>query len=338
MNKRINSIDIIRFFAAFFVVMLHLGNNFYNPYICPIGRAAVPCFFIISGFFYYQSKHKLRAIKRIFLITILSNLLYFMFYAFEYSKGIGVGQYIVQIVNYNSIFNAFVFNRSLVSVHLWYLSALLYCMIIQYAINEIFKVNINTKICVLIIVLLLSIGLILGPYAKIVFGKSILITYTRNVWFIGLPYFLIGKLIVTNKIPKLSNKLLVSIIFIFSVFVVIERNLLVNSSLINNEENFIGISFLAVSIVLLAINNPIYEPNKFLKCIAYCGKNYSLSIYIVQMMVIEILELLVEKLGLQMPSWYSYIQVFVVFGISLLISVFYYKTKNSIQNKFMSKK
>ena len=50
MIERNYSIDILKFICAILVVFLHT-DCVYHDYILPLTRCAVPCFFMISGYF-----------------------------------------------------------------------------------------------------------------------------------------------------------------------------------------------------------------------------------------------------------------------------------------------
>ena len=55
--KEYNSIDILKFVLSIFVMMIHSGMD--KTLISPLLRTAVPLFFIISGFFFFQKTKKL---------------------------------------------------------------------------------------------------------------------------------------------------------------------------------------------------------------------------------------------------------------------------------------
>ena len=51
--KRNYSIDILKTICCFLIIIIHIPWNFKEE-ILPLTRCAVPCFFMISGFFLYQ--------------------------------------------------------------------------------------------------------------------------------------------------------------------------------------------------------------------------------------------------------------------------------------------
>ena len=51
--KRLYNIDSLKLLCAIFVIFIHVSTP-YQKYILPLTRCAVPCFFIISGYFIYS--------------------------------------------------------------------------------------------------------------------------------------------------------------------------------------------------------------------------------------------------------------------------------------------
>ena len=120
------SLDILKFLCAVLVVLLHIKTP-WTEYILPITRAAVPCFFIISGYFLYQEdEQSLQRIKRSFVkvgtILLWSSVLYALFKLITTSINI----------SYRDIIDFVLFNVNPFGYHLWYLSAYMYVLVIFY--------------------------------------------------------------------------------------------------------------------------------------------------------------------------------------------------------------
>lgn len=62
MIERNYSIDILKFICAILVVFLHT-DCVYHDYILPLTRCAVPCFFMISGYFIQRWRYRNIEIK-----------------------------------------------------------------------------------------------------------------------------------------------------------------------------------------------------------------------------------------------------------------------------------
>ena len=90
-------------------------------------------FFMISGFFYKEGTSK-RQIKKCLLLVLYSNALYM-----TYKLGMGVwGNHIAfkkvfqSLINLKTLWQWLLFNKSPFAMHLWYISALLYVLIVVW--------------------------------------------------------------------------------------------------------------------------------------------------------------------------------------------------------------
>ena len=56
-GKRILGLDVLKVFCISFIVLLHTGvlRDCFSINLDPICRFAVPCFFMVTGFFYHSS-------------------------------------------------------------------------------------------------------------------------------------------------------------------------------------------------------------------------------------------------------------------------------------------
>lgn len=176
------SLDILKFLCAVLVVLLHIKTP-WTEYILPITRAAVPCFFIISGYFLYQEdEQSLQRIKRSFVkvgtILLWSSVLYALFKLITTSINI----------SYRDIIDFVLFNVNPFGYHLWYLSAYMYVLVIFYICVKEHVVN----LLFIVSPLLLLADLILGKYSLLTLGIELNYIYIRNFLFVGIPYFSIG--------------------------------------------------------------------------------------------------------------------------------------------------
>lgn len=79
--KRNNFIDLLRFVFSIFIIAIHiLTINYFKALL----RIAVPCFFIISGYFIVgKNEDKIKkTIIHILKLVIISNILYFLWNGF----------------------------------------------------------------------------------------------------------------------------------------------------------------------------------------------------------------------------------------------------------------
>ena len=72
-NSRKDSFDVVKCFAAFFVVQLHTIPATVCPLLNVIARLAVPLFFLITGYYYTSIVEKGKygvQLKKIFLLAM----------------------------------------------------------------------------------------------------------------------------------------------------------------------------------------------------------------------------------------------------------------------------
>lgn len=191
------SIDTLKCLCAVLVVFLHT-NCMYSDWIKPITRCAVPCFFMISGLFIYDSDffkseaRIKRSLKKIFWIFIWSTLLFAVV-----KEGVnliqGRGFFIPTL---SELYNFMLFNANPFGGHLWYISAYIYVLLIVYVIN---KYRFWNGLFYIFPFLLIT-DLVFGKYSLVFFGREFSFLYLRNFLFVGLPYFAIGAWISAKSI------------------------------------------------------------------------------------------------------------------------------------------
>ena len=186
------SVDSLKFVCAVLVVFLHV-NSKGHAYYLPITRCAVPCFFMISGYFLMSENMKARLVmgcNKISRITAISTLLFAVVtlatHHFELSS---------IIPSFSDLAIFVLLNDNPWGFHLWYLGAYLYVLLICIIIDKYNKWN----QAFMAVPILLVIDLIIGKYSILIMGHEFPYIYARNFLFVGLPYFLIGAYIKRKK-------------------------------------------------------------------------------------------------------------------------------------------
>ncbi len=265
-RTRNHNIDILKLLCAFLVVIIHTPIFAKVEIFRPIARCAVPCFFIISGFFIFNpDKEKMsaglkRSIKHILYILLWSNL---FFIILELILG-----------NYRppQFINLVVFNRTRgLGKHLWYLFAYLYVLGTVYLFHSKDKLKWLTSATPI----LLIICLVLGSYSHLFFGVHIPMYYTRNFLFTGIPFFVIGMYIRQLKeISAIKNISLYSLLaFVAFSGVAILENLYLDYP---PQDMFIGTIFAAISLFIVFATSSRSQSNR----LSTWGERDSLYIYI----------------------------------------------------------
>lgn len=336
MSKRINSIDALRIIAAFFIICIH-ASYFGKEYVCYFAKCAVPVFFMISGYFFIGSKKEsqLRSIKKIFMLVVLTNILFIFFkYGFSVFKHT-TDEFFTKSFSLDALFNFFVLNESPFGLHLWFLSALLYCMIIAFFLS---KIKMNKKILIPVICLLLLGDLCLGKYSVVVFGRTFSPLYARNFLFLGLPNFYIGSLFkeVSPDRIKIGNPALVGLIALFTATTAAEKYILAALDMSGVREHYISTTLLSLAVFALAVKNADYDKKGVVSFLANWGRKYSLFIYVFHILVYFVLKVMRSSIGI-VNTICNYTEPFIIFAISLLAAVIYYKLKDLVIGKFSKK-
>ncbi|NDV95133.1 hypothetical protein D0T84_09395 [Dysgonomonas sp. 521] len=223
MHERNIALDYFKFFLAVLVITIHL---YPEPVSIEwligdgIARIAVPCFFIINGYYLaliIENKEKFFGyLKKLIILYIVWMLIYSGFYyddLFICSRRGIIGSVLLIFTGY---------------WHLWYISALIGASVLLYLVKGYNKY------------LLLGISLILFVFGSFIYslplidlsvfdGYSLFIVkylyvfrvyLIRNFLFMGFPFVYIGWFLYYNKlkIGKLLNILLVTLFLLLLLF------------------------------------------------------------------------------------------------------------------------
>lgn len=338
MAKRINSIDILRIISAFAIVLIHgYGENAYINAVC---RFAVPMFFMISGYFYCVPKKKQKfRIKKIFILTIIANLSYFCFALLRaFLKGNTVS-FLAEVFTFKNIIVLVLFNEPRFGDfgnHLWFLSALLYCMIIDYFVYGFLA---KRKKCFTAVILSLFIGyFVIERCGLMLLDLDFSVLFVRNFLFFGLPYFWIGKLLKNLDVSKIKikNYMLIMFICLFFILTLAEAYISITYfDFYTARDQYLFTAFFALSVFILALKNPLENPGRITGIIALSGRKYSLGIYIFHPIVLAYIVSGAAVFGITLENPFRVVAAFV---ITLLIVALYYFAKEKICLLYRSRK
>lgn len=303
MAKRYDGLDMLKTICAFLIVCIHapFGGNA-GGYITALARIAVPVFFMITGYFYdhlITSGNDKRQIKKTLVLCLGANFLYFAYYAcVAIFKG-SLLQYLQETFTPINILKCLVLNESMFNSHLWYLGALLYVLIILYALR---KVSTHWKKIIYVITPILLLGdLILGKYSLFLFNREFPYIIVRNFLFVGIPYFSIGIFIRENEdaflFRNIKNKRFIGFILcLFFIFTTIfERFILLKFNINATRDHYISSTLLAITLFVVFLrdswNNERFQLPKRI------GREYSAMIYIVHPLVIQWLGFIISKVN-----------------------------------------
>lgn len=311
--ERSAQIDILKAICALLVVAIHSAYNpIFGQYIIAIARCAVPIFFIITGYYYKDIvKHhrEKQQILKIFSLLLLGISIYGIEYCvLNFINGTPIQVSIAQILSPVNIFQFLLFNVTFVSGHLWYLSALLYVLII----SRFIYCKKAWKLVVLSTPILLLIDLMFGKYSLVIFGREFPYIYLRNFIFVGIPYFTIGTIIRQKESNKKSYHKVwgwnICILIILNIF---ERFTLVSLNLNAERDQYVVTTFLAISLFVF-FKRRSNKISLLEGLLAVIGKKYSTWIYILHPIVMTGCSLVFRKiLHIEFYDTFEFICVYI---------------------------
>lgn len=180
-----------------------------------------------------------------------------------------------ELFDLKTLFKFIILNESPFGIHLWYLSAILYVLIILF----LFEKKWNREKLYPLIPFLILMDLVLGKYSLLIFEREFPYILVRNFLCVGLPYFLIGDIIYKTN-PKIKNHYLIILVFIFLFTTLLERFVLGSLSLNATRDHYLSTTFLSVFVFLISINCGNTIKNQVYKKCCFIGSKLTLHIYI----------------------------------------------------------
>ncbi len=319
-QSRDYAIDSLKLLCAFLVITVHTAPTptfdygaMWTGWLTSVNKVAVPCFFMISGFFIFTPDPSIlgqrlsSTLSKIWRITLWSSAIYIIIHLFSFG---------VEGFDKNALSRFVFYNLPPFGVHLWYLFAYIYLLgILRYA-NK--KEVINKLFITIPFLLLLSV--LLGRYSFLIgHNHSMPIELTRNFFFAALPYFMLGAYLKAKRerIEKISRG--AAIFITLSLVLLSACELWVHTSLrlTTRGDFFLTTPLLATSLFLLFVR--FQQPTD--NIISKIGRHDSLYIYIFHIAVIRMLLPLARYMaGTVCGDIYIGIFPIVVFIISIAVS------------------
>ena len=220
-KKQFDSVDLVKFIAAIFIVALHSDlfievNTVLNKFVCRgISRLCVPFFFIVSAFFYfskplewsYTKKYckRLLVLYAAWFIISLPKTIFDRFICSEYPLGETIFRFI------RSFFVTSTFSGS------WFIVSCIFCALLYFWLSKLSE-KLSLIITIFLCVVVYFWITITSAYGKLfldVFGLRDFYTHYELIFgkpfvsfLVGIPYFGLGKLFVYSY--KENGKLLCS--------------------------------------------------------------------------------------------------------------------------------
>lgn len=313
-KSRLWGLDALRLLAAFFVVCQHIQSYWGLEVIRPVSRTAVILFFMISGYFLYDENKAVvgrKCIKSIKIISCIYGWALLIYVVEAFYVGVTTSSYNALIVGPWKLFTVFMYCASPFfpyGYHLWFLVALIEALFLIALSAR--KINIFTSkwipaICVFLL------------YLGVFITKTGLSIPLKNTLLIAMPSIVLGGGI---RAYKLSIKFVICMVGILLCAVIS-----VYESLIEVSGFYYVTILLSVFIFFLFMQVP---STSLLRQMAKAGANYSLGIYIIHPLIIDLLE------GCECLTDKSYVMnPFFIFLISCLVVLLYSKVKVCLNKK-----
>ncbi len=262
---RNKSVDAFRLIASFAIILLHVDFFYFSEPVKNnvrlLGRFAVPFFFLVAGYYFYQNYQKkgdtyfLQNLQRLISIFIVASLVYVPFGLEEI------------YLNYN------LFARG-GSFHLWFMSSLIFGTIMCWFNFSYLKNDILFSILSGVILLLCVVSDSYG------FSISFPRDYGFIMYLISIPFFYMGTIIAKKNI-RLSTSYSILIVLAGVGIQIGEAHFLESSRGINpfNHQFLIGTIPYTLGMFFLSFSGLNFD------MLGNLGKKYSLGIYLYHILV-----------------------------------------------------
>lgn len=319
---RNNSIDALKLFCAFLVVVIHFDDTPIYRFTEPLTRIAVPCFFAISGYFLYGEDYisirnrTSRHIKKVFVLLLVCSLLYAI------KNKLAYGYYFAWF----DFVSIFMFNDNPTALHLWYLSAYLYVLLIYWCLVPAMYHDWLKKLFPYLTLLIIG-AIFLGKYSFVVNSVYPLI-YSRNFLFTGLPCFVIGIMVARYQSKLVNIKNLLWLIIGLLLVNIIESEVLQMFDV--GVVGDIYITTIPLTVLFLSLSLSSYLPNNIF---SEWGRKYSLYIYVYHVVIGNIFVKLLSSAPKIVSDYFSYCLPLIVFFTTVTIIILFVKIRSYLIQK-----
>lgn len=300
------SLDYLKVLLSFFVVFLHTGflydfsSEIGYLFVNGIFRVAVPIFFIINGYYFYDIRDKFflfKWMKRVFILYFVWTIIY------------------LPVIIFNSNFFKIIENFLIGYFILWYLVALLIAGVSLFLLRKV-----SNKFLLTLAFLLFIAGYLIQSLgnAHIYSGQidDLLnwVPASRNFLFFALPFMVIGFII--RKID-FKIKFRYNLGFFILLLMVLLSESYVNYILTSEPVDLLLSLFFLCPFVFILFNNFIFMGKS--KNIA----NFSTGIFLIHPYIIFFIKFIYEVSN-------TYLSILTII-LSCLVSVFLVKLNEKIK-------
>ena len=289
------TLDYFKVFLSILVITIHIGPlsatyPLLNWLISQgIARIAVPCFFVINGYYLAKKIDNSKALKKYIRHLLIIYAVWSAFYIL-----LNIDQPPITA----SLFLEYI---TLGILHLWYVIALVYGTLLLYIAKKFIK---NDTVLLVLAILFFSIGVFCEPLRE---GN---IHIVRNGFFVGFPFIFLGYYIHTqNLIFKSRDTTLVALIVLSLITLCIESSCARDMCLV--RDTYLSLIVCCPALIIFVFKHSSYRiPNTYLTYLGSLGS----AIYFIHYFVI------IKLWDISMP--YTIIRFGVILFLSIILSVF----------------
>jgi surface polysaccharide O-acyltransferase-like enzyme len=247
-TERNITLDYFKVVLSILVITIHIPylDSIYPPvsWYLPnsLARIAVPCFFLINGYFFSKKMDNTKAVKKYLIHLFIIYTVWFIIYLRPYLFQRGQ----TNILEYFTIDSCLDLNFW-GYIHLWYLPALIAGVVIIVLLRKIIKSD--TVIFVIAIMLFIT-GCFLEPAIQY-------LHYARNGLFFGFPFVFLGCAMNKIDIRKLKTRTL--LIATIAGFILLSGESFYTSRVSSIYDMYISLLVFCPAIFLLILKLSIYR-------------------------------------------------------------------------------
>ena len=318
MKKENRHVNILKGITCIMVVLNHYhGTGSVGDVLYAISHFGVPVFFLISGYYMYSANgdtfqkipKKIKHIGYLILLHIGLYVLDFICQRIFLQNNLIRKDVVVNDVfsrfTVNSLSSSIQWSTSLFGAGQWFLIALFEGYIIFWIA---YKVKLGGFIekhglwfagALLLFHIPVRFLLAKNGVHQLFWVNVSESMFVRNVWFDALPFMLIGLCIRTHCI-KIRNYRILPTVSVTAILVSIAEMYLTNLALGDNPISsvlYIGTIISVVSAFVWAVLNKTETLNLFQKPLEYIGKNLSMIVFFIHVIVGTYLKPYVNKIG-----------------------------------------
>lgn len=331
-KKRNQLLFLFELVSSIFIIFIHCPfPNLLGIFFSSSARFAVPLFFCISGYYFYNDSSSKVEIKnriknklsKLINLLILSLSLYITIKVLTECLLLNEINFIdcfIGLLDYKKIILLLAFNAPIYAIINWFILALIYIYILLYFVPSFFQCNV-VSIFLLIAPLFIMLLIYLTNIYKIsIFNVKLYNTlFYRNWLSTGLVFFNFG-VVIKKKIQQLikfSNKKLIFVLFISFTLMIVENvcaNYFHDIVLDYNLFSF-GVVF---CLMILSLKNNVILDNSIIKKIPSVMTKY---IFIIHLAVVKVMNTFFRfyNLNFEILNW---LKPIIAITISLCISFF----------------